>query len=135
MFKFSRKQHHNFNHFQSQLLFIRKALVLFVIFLSYGLLLLSPPDTISSLGEVAFGAIAQVGPALFVAFYWRKATLTGVLTGISSGFTIWVLFNLLPQLGLYPHPFENSDLPKTTVVTLLGLLINITSLWFVSLIA
>ncbi|MBU2926568.1 PAS-domain containing protein [Colwellia sp. 4_MG-2023] len=133
MFKFSHKQHHNFNHFQSQLLFIRKALVLFVIFLSYGLLLLSPPDTLSSLGEVAFGAIAQVGPALFVAFYWRKATLAGVLTGISSGFTIWVLFNLLPQLGLYQHPFVNSDLPKTTVVTLLGLLINIISLWLISL--
>jgi len=133
MFKFSRKQHHNFNHFQSQLLFIRKALVLFVIFLSYGLLLMSPPDTIASLGEVAFGAIAQVGPALFVAFYWRKATLAGVLTGISSGFSVWVIFNLLPQLDLYPHPFVNSDLPKTTVVTLLGLLINIVSLWLVSL--
>ena len=79
--------------------------MLFVIFLSYGLLLLSPPDTLSSLGEVAFGAIAQIGPALFVAFYWRKATLAGVLAGISSGFTIWVLFNLLPQLGIYAHPF------------------------------
>lgn len=133
MFKFSRKQHHNFNHFQSQLLFIRKALVLFVIFLSYGLLLMSPPDTISSLGEVAFGAIAQIGPALFVAFYWRKATLAGVLTGISSGFTIWVLFNLLPQLDLYPHPLLHSELPKTTVITLLGLLINIICLWLVSL--
>mgnify|MGYP000462160100 CR=1 FL=1 len=133
MFKFSSQQQHDFNHFQSQLLLIRKALVLFVIFLSYGLLLLSPPDTLSSLGEVAFGAIAQIGPALFVAFYWRKATLAGVLVGISSGFTIWALFNLLPQLGIYNHPLANSDLPKTTIVTLIGLLINIISLWLVSL--
>lgn len=133
MFKYSRQQQHDFHHFQSQLLLIRKALVLLVVFLSYGLLLLSPPDTLSSLGEVAFGAIAQIGPSLFVAFYWRKATLAGVLFGISSGFAIWTLFNLFPQLGFYAHPLANSDLPKTTVITLLGLLVNVVSLWFVSL--
>ena len=134
MFRYSNKQHNDFNHFQSQLLLIRKALVLLVIFLSYGLLLLSPPDTLSSLGEVAFGAIAQIGPALFVAFYWRRATLYGVLAGISSGFIVWTLFNLLPQLGIYDHPLVTSDLPKTTVITLIGLLINIIILWLVSLI-
>jgi Na+/proline symporter/signal transduction histidine kinase len=134
MFRYSNKQHHDFSHFQSQLLLIRKALVLLVVFLSYGLLLLSPPDTLSSLGEVAFGAIAQIGPALFVAFYWRRATLSGVIAGISSGFIVWAAFNLLPQLGLYTHPLAASDLPKTTVITLIGLLINIIMLWLVSLV-
>lgn len=134
MFNFSRQQKQDFSQFQLQLLFIRKAIVTLVIFLSYGLLLLSPPDTLSSLGEVAFGALAQIGPALFVAFYWRKATLAGVLAGISSGFIIWSVFNLLPQLGLYAHPFEHTDLPKTTVITLIGLLANIIVLWLVSLI-
>jgi len=134
MFKYSNKQHNDFNHFQSQLLLIRKTLVLLVIFLSYGLLLLSPPDRLSSLGEIAFGAIAQIGPALFVAFYWRRATLTGVISGISSGFIIWTTFNLLPQLGIYDHPLVNSELPKTTVITLIGLLVNIVMLWLVSLV-
>lgn len=134
MFKYSNKQHNDFTHFQSQLLLIRKALVLLVILLSYGLLLLSPPDTLSSLGEVAFGAIAQIGPALFVAFYWRRATLAGVLAGISSGFIIWTAFNLLPQLGIYNHPLAATDLPKTTVITLIGLLINIIALTLVSLV-
>jgi len=133
MFNFSRQKNQDFNHFQLQLLFIRKALVLLVILMSYGLLLVSPPDTLSSLGEVAFGAIAQIGPALFAAFYWRKATLAGVLAGISSGFIIWGVFNLLPQLGIYGHPFADSDLPKTTVVTLIGLLVNIIALCLVSL--
>ncbi len=133
IFKFSRKQHTDFTHFQSQLLLIRKALVLIVIFLSYGLLLLSPPDTLSSLGEVAFGAIAQIGPALFVAFFWRRATLKGVLAGVTSGFAIWAIFNLLPQLGFYEHALTNTTLPATTVVTLLGLFVNIIILWFVSL--
>jgi len=133
IFKFSRKQQDDFNQFQSRLLLIRKALVLGVILLSYGMLLLSPPDTLSSLGEVALGAISQIGPALFAAFLWRKATLYGVLTGISSGFFIWVFCNLLPQLGLYTHPLSHTDLPATTVVTLFGLLVNFSLLWLVSL--
>ncbi|WP_077339245.1 hybrid sensor histidine kinase/response regulator [Pseudocolwellia agarivorans] len=133
IFKFSRKQNYDFNQFQSRLLLIRKALVLFVILLSYGMLLLSPPDTLSSLGEVAFGAIAQIGPALFAAFLWRKTTLYGVLAGISSGFSVWCVFNLLPQLGFYSHPLSGSGLPATTVITLIGLFLNITMLWVVSL--
>ncbi len=133
MFKYSGQKHHNFHHFQSRLLLIRKCLVLLVIFLSYGMLLLSPPDTLSSLGEVAFGAIAQIGPALFAAFLWRRTTLYGVLAGILSGFSIWVLLNLLPQLGFYAHPFAATGLPETTVVTLFGLLANVFMLWLVSM--
>ena len=134
IFQFSRQQHENFSHFQSKLLLIRKLLVLLVIFLSYGLLLLSPPDTLSSLGEVAFGAIAQIGPVLVAAFFWRRATLAGVFSGISTGFIIWVLFNLLPQLGIYENTLTSKYLPDTTTVTLFGLLINIVVMWFISLI-
>ncbi|MCJ8298706.1 MAG: PAS domain-containing hybrid sensor histidine kinase/response regulator, partial [Pseudomonadales bacterium] len=133
IFKYSRRQHHDFKHFQAQLLLIRKALVLLVIALSLGMLLLSPPDTLSSLGEVAFGAIAQIGPVLAAAFFWRRATLTGVICGISSGFSIWALFNFLPQLGLYEHPLQGSELPGTTVVTLSGLFVNILEMAVVSL--
>lgn len=133
MFKLSPQKHQDFLHFQSRLLRIRKALVITVITLSYGMLLLSPPDTLSSLGEVAFGAIAQIGPALIAAFFWRRATEKGVLWGIGSGFAIWVLFNLLPQLGFYTHPLAGSALSATTIVTLFGLLINILVLTVVSL--
>ncbi|MFT5707759.1 MAG: Na+/proline symporter/signal transduction histidine kinase/CheY-like chemotaxis protein [Oceanospirillaceae bacterium] len=132
MFKYSRKQHHDFNHFQAQLLVIRKALVFFVIALSFSLLLLSPPDTLSSLGEVAFGAIAQIGPILVAAFYWRRATLNGVLSGVCVGFSIWLVFNFLPQLGLYKHSLQDSIYPGTTVITLIGLGFNIVVMWVVS---
>jgi Na+/proline symporter/signal transduction histidine kinase/CheY-like chemotaxis protein len=133
MFKLSKHQPKEFNKFQRQLLLIRKALVLFVIVLSYGMLLMSPPDTLSSLGEVAFGAIAQIGPALVAAFFWRRATLIGVISGIGVGFSIWALCNLLPQIGLYQHPLAHSTLPATTVITLIGLVANIVTLWLVSL--
>jgi len=132
IFKYSRRQHHDFCHFQSQLLLIRKALVVFVIALSLCLLLLSPPDTLSSLGEVAFGAIAQIGPVLAAAFIWRRATLSGALSGICTGFSIWAGFNFLPQLGVYTHLLQGSEYPGTTVVTLFGLLANVLVLWAVS---
>ena len=133
MFKLSPQKQHDFLHFQSRLLRIRKALVITVIILSYGMLLLSPPDTLSSLGEVAFGAIAQIGPALIAAFFWPRATQKGVLWGIGSGFSIWVLFNLLPQLDFYPHLSIDPTLSSSTVVTLFGLLVNILVLIIVSL--
>ncbi|ABV37743.1 integral membrane sensor hybrid histidine kinase [Shewanella sediminis HAW-EB3] len=133
LFKFSNIQSTNFHRFRSHLLSIRKALVLLVIFLSYGMFLLAPPDTLASLGEVAFGAIAQIGPTLFAAFLWRRVTLVGAILGISSGFSLWLVLNMLPQLGFYPHPLAGSEYSMTTMATLIGLLVNILMLWLVSL--
>lgn len=129
LFKHSTIQQADFNKFSRRLLFIRKCLVVFIIFLSFGMLITAPADTLASLGEVAFGAIAQIGPPLFAAFYWRKASQKAVLMAISTGFTIWLLLNLLPQLGFYPHPLESWGISKTTAATLLGLTANITILW------
>lgn len=133
MFKYTHRKHNDFNQFQALLLSIRKLLVFLVIALSLSLLLISPADTLASLGEVAFGAIAQIGPVLFAAFFWRKATLSGVFSGLLIGFSIWVLFNFLPQLGFYPHLLAHSTYPGTSVVTLCGLLINLVTLWLVSI--
>ncbi len=132
LFKVSNIQSTDFHRFRSHLLNIRKALVLFVIFMSYGMFLVAPPDTLASLGEVAFGAIAQIGPALFAAFLWRRVTLYGVLSGIITGFSLWLVLNLLPQLGLYAHPFEGSEYSITTLATLTGLFANIAMIWLVS---
>ncbi|MCG9730471.1 hybrid sensor histidine kinase/response regulator [Shewanella sp. Isolate13] len=132
LFKVTNIQSTNFHKFRSHLLNIRKALILVVIFLSYGMFLVAPPDTLASLGEVAFGAIAQIGPALFAAFLWRRVTLVGVLSGIISGFSLWFCLNLLPQLGLYSHPFAGSEYSMTTMATLLGLFVNITMIWLLS---
>jgi len=133
LFKFSTIQSTNFHRFRSHLLSIRKALVLLVIFLSYGMFLLAPPDTLASLGEVAFGAIAQIGPTLFAAFLWRRVTLVGAILGITSGFSLWLVLNMLPQLGFYPHPLAGGEYSMTTMATLIGLLVNILMLWLVSL--
>lgn len=127
-------KHHDtdYDNFRLRLLTIRKILVLFVILLGYGVFLMTSPDTLSSLGEIAFGAFAQLTPALVAAFYWRRATLTAVYGGIVIGFAAWLLLNFIPEFGLYPNPFEGGFLPANSMASLLSLSANIISMWLLS---
>jgi Na+/proline symporter/signal transduction histidine kinase len=127
-------KHHetDYDNFRLRLLTIRKILILFVILLGYGVFLMTSPDTLSSLGEIAFGAFAQLTPALVAAFYWRRATLTAVYGGIVIGFGAWLTLNFLPQFGLYPNPFEGGFLPANSMASLLSLSANIISMWLLS---
>jgi Na+/proline symporter/signal transduction histidine kinase/CheY-like chemotaxis protein len=127
-------KHHetDYDNFRLRLLTIRKVLILFVILLGYGVFLMTSPDTLSSLGEIAFGAFAQLTPALVAAFYWRRATLTAVYGGIVIGFGTWLTLNFLPQFGLYPNPFEGGFLPANSMASLLSLSTNIIAMWLLS---
>jgi len=122
----------NYDSFRQRLLNIRKLLVLFTIMSGYGVFVMVSPDTLSSLGEVAFGAFAQLTPAVIVAFYWRRASLMGVYAGILVGFILWLTFNFLPQFGLYASPFAEGFLPAKTTATLFSLSANIVVMWALS---
>lgn len=127
-----RSDKNDFSRFKSRLLNVRKLLVCLVILLGYGVFLAAPPDKLSSLGEIAFGAIAQLTPALVAAFYWRSSSLTGVISGICAGFSIWFFFNLLPQFGLYTQPVSSNLIPTHMLVSLISLLVNVVVMWWVS---
>ena len=135
LYRSNRHVHTDYDNFRLRLLTIRKSLVLLVILLGYGVFLMASPDTLSSLGEIAFGAFAQLTPALVAAFYWRRTTLTAVYSGIVIGFGAWLLLNFLPQFGLYPHPFRDGFLPANSTASLLALSANIISMWVFSLIS
>ncbi|WP_448565810.1 hybrid sensor histidine kinase/response regulator [Thalassotalea ganghwensis] len=132
LFRAKSGQQGDYEQFRQRLLNIRKTLVIFVILLGYSVFLLASPDTLSSLGEVAFGAFAQLTPALIAAFYWRRATLTGVYGGILVGFMLWLLLNFLPQFGLYQQLFMDGFLPANTTASLLSLAANIFVMWTLS---
>lgn len=132
LFKSNTNKQTDYNQFRYRLLKIRKILVLMVILMGYGVYLTASPDTLSSLGEIAFGAFAQLTPALIAAFYWRRASLTGVYGGILVGFMMWFLFNFLPQFGLYAQPFSDGLLPATSTVSLISLGANIFVMWALS---
>ena len=132
LFKAAKEKNTNYDKFRFRLLNVRKALVFVVIFLGYLSFSFASPDTLSSMGEIAFGAVAQLTPALIAAFYWRRASLKGVYSGIFAGFSIWLLFNFLPQLNLYPHPIMDALIPGHTLITLLSLGANVFLMWLVS---
>lgn len=121
-----------YGNFRLRLLNIRKLLVTIVIMLGYGVSLLLSSETLSSVGEIAFGAFAQLTPALVAAFYWRRASLTGVYGGILVGFLLWLTFNFLPQFGLYVQPFGDGIIPANSMATLISLSANMFVIWTLS---
>ena len=131
-FNHKRRTDDDFSRFKSRLLNVRKLLACLVILLGYGVFLVAPPDKLSFLGEIAFGAVAQLTPALIAAFYWRSSSLTGVISGISAGFSLWFCLNLLPQFGLYTQPVSDGLIPTHMQVSLLSLLVNVVVMWWVS---
>jgi signal transduction histidine kinase/ActR/RegA family two-component response regulator len=132
IFRSNKNKETDYDNFRVRLLNIRKALVVFVIMLGYSAFFLASPDTLSSLGEIALGAFAQLTPALVAAFYWRKASLTGVYGGIIVGFILWFILNFLPQFEFYEQPFNDGLLPATSIVSLLSLGANIFVMWALS---
>jgi len=118
------RQPRQYAKFRSKLLNIRKTLVTVIIFLGYGVFLFTPPTALSSLGEIALGAIAQLFPALVVAFYWRSATLKGVFSGIVVAFSLWVFANFLPQFNVYESLFSVGLFSTNTAVNVLCLGLN-----------
>lgn len=132
LFRSNKSSHTDYDNFRARLLKIRKFLVLFVILLGYGVFLMASPDTLSSLGEIAFGAFAQLTPALVAAFYWRRASLTGVYGGILVGFMLWLILNFLPQFNWYQQPFTDGIIPANSISNLLSLGANIIVMWALS---
>lgn len=52
-----------------------------------------------SIGLVSFAAVAQFAPAMLGGMYWRGATRSGALTGLSLGFLLWAYTLLLPSFA------------------------------------
>ncbi|WP_133406107.1 sodium:solute symporter family transporter [Parashewanella tropica] len=115
----------NVEQFKNTFLRVRKLIVTAIFGLSFWMFCIAPSDTLSVLGEVSFGAIAQIGPAFYATFFWRRGNLNGALYGMTTGFAIWLVLNLLPALGVYEHLFSSLDYNQTTIATLIALSANI----------
>ncbi|WOH36352.1 PAS domain-containing hybrid sensor histidine kinase/response regulator [Thalassotalea fonticola] len=135
LFRRNNQQGNDYERFRLKLLNIRKLLVLIIILMGYGAFLLASDDTLASLGAIAFGCIAQLTPALIAAFYWRHASLTGVYSGIATGFSLWFLLNLLPNLGFYDQSIFLGELSNNTTATLISFASNIFVMWSISLLS
>lgn len=54
---------------------------------------------LASIGLVAFVGVAQVLPALLGGLFWRGASRTGALAGLTAGFGVWMYTLFLPSFG------------------------------------
>jgi signal transduction histidine kinase len=92
---------------------------------------------LASIGLLSFSAAAQFAPAMLIGIYWRRASRTGALWGLSLGVTSWVIWQLLPSFtttsgignlfGLVPSLTFNEG-------AMLSLLLNTAGIILVSLI-
>ncbi|APG46693.1 sensor histidine kinase [Phaeobacter porticola] len=69
-------------------------------------------DALAAIGLVSFTGIAQMLPSLVGGLFWRGATRSGALAGLSVGFSVWLYTMLLPELGggLLPVGFLSEGL-------------------------
>ena len=80
------------------LLNIRRASILAIILLAYGLYDSIEKSSLAEIGLLSFAAIAQFAPAFLLGFVWRRATARGALAAILAGFAVWAYTLLLPKL-------------------------------------
>lgn len=78
----------------------RRLSIMVVLGLGYGYFRLSGGSAaLASIGLIAFAGMAQVLPALLGGIFWRGATKTGAMAGLSIGFVTWAFTLFLPSFG------------------------------------
>ncbi len=53
---------------------------------------------LASIGLLSFSAVAQFAPAMLIGIYWRGASRSGAIWGLSLGVGSWVIWLLLPSV-------------------------------------
>lgn len=85
---------------RSIVLFSRRVSIAVIMALGYFYYRLSGGGAaLASIGLIAFAGIAQILPALVGGLFWRGATRTGALCGLTVGFALWLFTLLLPGMG------------------------------------
>lgn len=82
------------------LILVRRISVMVIISLGYFYYTLSGGSAaLAAIGLISFGGVAQFLPAMLGGIYWRGATRSGALAGLTVGFIIWGWTMLLPSFG------------------------------------
>ncbi|WP_323965489.1 hybrid sensor histidine kinase/response regulator [Aeromonas hydrophila] len=82
------------------LLQVRRGAILLILLAAWGLYLwLGDLTSLSRIGYLSFGAVAQFAPALLLGLYWRHGNRKGVYLGLTLGVSLWFA-TLLAESGL-----------------------------------
>ncbi len=96
------------------LLRIRRGTIVLVLMLGYLYFRLTGESyALVTIGLVSFCAAAQFAPAILLGIYWKGASRSGAIAGLSAGFLIWAYTLLLPgfaKSGWLPVEFVEHGL-------------------------
>ena len=82
------------------LLAIRRGTIILVVLLGYAYVrLIGESYALVTIGLVSFVAAMQFVPAMIGGIYWKGATNTGALAGLTGGFVVWIYTLLLPSFA------------------------------------
>ncbi|MBV2133954.1 hybrid sensor histidine kinase/response regulator [Pseudomonas sp. MAP12] len=89
-----------FEEFRHWLLSVRRIAIIALLLLAYVIYrMMGPNISLAGIGQIAFAAITQLGPAMFGALYWRQANSRGVFAGLAVGALLWCYTLLLPLVA------------------------------------
>ena len=89
-----------FEEFRHWLLSVRRIAIIALLLLAYVIYrLIGPTISLASIGQIAFAAVTQLGPAMFGALYWKQANSRGVFAGLATGALLWTYTLLLPLVA------------------------------------
>ncbi len=143
-----RRHDRTYEEFRGWLINVRRTSILVILLLAYLVYrLIGSAGSLANIGQIAFGAIAQLAPAMFGALFWKQANRTGVLAGLAVGVGLWGYLLILPttapglgwDLGWLPLLeslyVESLGLPvdSITLGSLIALATNFATFWMVSL--
>ncbi|WP_342247322.1 hybrid sensor histidine kinase/response regulator [Pseudomonas sp. OTU5201] len=98
-----------FEVFRHWMLSVRRVSIVVIILLGYvSYRLLGSTASLATIGQIAFASIAQLGPAMIGALFWKQANRRGVFAGLAAGAALWAYTLVLPVIarGL-GWPLEN----------------------------
>ncbi|AKS42872.1 PAS domain-containing hybrid sensor histidine kinase/response regulator [Wenzhouxiangella marina] len=81
------------------LLIIRRVVIVCILLLAWVYYrLFGFAESLAGIGLLSFAAVAQFGPLMIAAVFWRGANRRGALTGLGIGFGLWFYTLLLPVI-------------------------------------
>jgi Na+/proline symporter/signal transduction histidine kinase/CheY-like chemotaxis protein len=79
---------------------IRRIAIVTILALSYVYFRNASESALAAIGLLSFACIAQIAPAIFGGFVWRRANSRGAIAGLIVGLLVWAYTLLLPSLDL-----------------------------------
>lgn len=81
------------------LLRVRRVVIIIVLLLAWVYYrLFGYAESLAGIGLLSFAAVAQFGPLMVAAVFWRGANRRGALLGLGAGFALWFYCLLLPVI-------------------------------------